>query len=82
MKELKITQGVKTYDIKPCPFCGGKDLKITSEQQYTELVAKNGGACIGIRCKTCWGEKYEMDETKLAYSEKLASLIAGWNNRV
>lgn len=70
--------------IKPCPFCGSKDLKITpAKDTYYRLLKKNGMACISIECGAgkCYAEMYEHNDDIKNYDEKCKALIKKWNTR-
>lgn len=68
----------------PCPFCGGKDLSVTEERIFNELVEENGRACVSVTCYTCGAYKYDYTRGREgnSYSFRLKRLLDGWNGRV
>lgn len=73
---------------KPCPFCGGKDFKITSKKLFDELIKEHGSSCTKLDCNDCDCAMYEFttmaeDRKPWAknYGKRLERLLAKWNTR-
>ena len=62
---------------KPCPFCGGQELEIETEEQFDRI-----DTCLNLRCETCkldlW--VFDLDRSK-TYSYLLHELNEKWNRR-
>ena len=74
--------GVSVKGFKACPFCGArKDLRITSEETYNELVAEHGSACISLDCE-CGAKMYQFSGGEcVKYSAIKTALRKKWNER-
>lgn len=72
MKEIKL---------KPCPFCGGKDMSITKENVFYELQGRYGGAAIKIRCLNCNVEMLEHSRFEHDYRKRVEQAVEKWNRR-
>ena len=83
---MTIKQFMK--NAKPCPFCGGKDLRVTIKEVFDELIKENGGACVKAECRECDCVKYDFTTTiedkqpwAKNYGKRLERLLAKWNTR-
>ena len=69
-------------DFKDCPFCGGHDFRITSEESYNRMLDENGSACIGFDCRTCDAGMDEFTDSIRNYRSKVKALQEKWNKRI
>ena len=79
--EFEEKVAVDNPDIKACPFCGNKDLTVTSKNQYDEICAEHGSAMVNIECKKCYMEKKLYDIPDNNYWLGIGMLIGEWNRR-
>lgn len=64
----------------PCPLCGKSDrISVTSKEDYYELLALNGLACISMRCRNCHIEMFEHTSSIRVYEKKVEKLYSKWN---
>lgn len=73
---------MNTSEPKPCPFCGGRKLRVMSRSDYYELVGEHGSACVVITCEICHLNMYEYSISIKNYEKKVEKLIKKWNWRV
>lgn len=78
----------KVNVIKPCPFCGGYDLNITSKEKYnrignegmTNINGKNH--VLIMQCDTCGVEMHTTSiPDGMEYEKAVRVLYAKWNTR-
>ena len=79
--EFEKIVAVDNPDIKACPFCGNKDLIVSSKSQYDEICAENGSSLVGIKCCKCDTEKKLYDIPDNNYWLGIGMLIGEWNRR-
>lgn len=60
-------------DLKPCPFCGNKDVSVTRSEWLNE-------ACAIIRCLECGAMLMRLAKLKMAAAK--AEVVSAWNLRV
>ena len=77
--EYVTFKGIKT--LKPCPFCGGTDLRVTSKDIFESCFKERGIATICLECKTCSVEMYEHNYRGRGYATKVKHLVDKWNER-
>ena len=70
-----------TESHKPCPFCGSKNILISTREHYYSLYYDNGSATIAIHCPKCSLDLYEHDIVEFNYEQKRKTLIKKWNTR-
>ena len=68
------------YQLKPCPFCGGKP-KLEDREQFEELDRKGNGACITIECNKCSLDFYEHTHDEHDYYIRAFMIVEKWNRR-
>ena len=71
MKEDKIR------GLKQCPFCGGNDIEISSEEVYI----KSNSGLICMTCKDCGTDVYRFGDAETDYDDAVKEAIAKWNTR-
>ena len=62
---------------KECPFCGGKEVRVTDQQAYNQ--AKSGAIC--ITCKGCSTDVWYFGDWDDSYVDNTRNAIAKWNKR-
>ena len=67
-------------ELKECPFCKGKNLKVMDKEFYEGLVAKSGRATVTIECLDCDVTMWETSDLE-DYELKMAVLATKWNRR-
>lgn len=78
-----VHSGAKVLErIKPCPFCGNKDLTISEEDLFNELVNENGNSLLEIECNSCNTVQRLFEIPKNNYWFGVGMLVATWNRRV
>lgn len=71
----------KVIGARPCPFCGGTNLKAENRDFFEEVKKKHGFdlGSIAIECETCGahlrGDAFE------TYDEALVAATNQWNRR-
>lgn len=68
------------YELKPCPFCGGKPT-LEKKDLFEKLDKENNGACIGIRCDQCNLDLYEHTHDEHDYYIRAFLITEKWNRR-
>lgn len=67
--------------VKPCPFCGGTNLEITSDKTYDKLCKENGSSMLSIKCKVCGVELPLYNIPGNNYWMGAGMLLSRWNTR-
>lgn len=65
----------------PCPFCGGDNLEITSEEDFNTLNRDNNGAAVRISCNDCDLDFWEHTHNEHDYYKRRMMLVSKWNRR-
>lgn len=74
----RITDGIQT---KPCPFCGGRYLDMTSRRHYENFNTELG--TFTIACRTCKRVDFTNVPLKeMGYVQAMFEAVAEWNRRV
>lgn len=70
-----------TNKLKPCPFCGRKDLSLIylDEEGYQQQFRNGLTEYVCVECDTC---KLMVREQVFSFEEDLESLVQKWNTRV
>ena len=68
-------------ELKPCPFCGGKDLTITPRSGFKRVLKEHGRATISMSCTKCHIDMYEHSYNGNDFDTKAKILIEKWNER-
>lgn len=64
--------------IKPCPFCGSTNIKVTTKEHFNDTPG-----CMHIECTTCSSEAWVFDhKNELTYNQICHNMIKKWNRRV
>lgn len=68
---------------RPCPFCGGKDLRLTPQEDFEKAQSESNEnrACISISCHQCFLDLFEHTFDVHDYDKRLEMLLVKWNNR-
>jgi glutaredoxin len=69
------------YELKPCPFCGGKP-KMMSQKFFEELVEDNGRALISIDCQNCDLSLHDHTSDENDYFIRAFLIAEKWNRRI
>ena len=72
---------IEVGDVKPCPFCGERDLEITPERMYKSLCEENGSSLIEIECTICDTSMKVFNIPDNNYHMGVGILIERWNRR-
>ena len=62
-------------ELKPCPFCGSKDIK------FAVFDAKDGGAIACMMCKICEACGPTVDTRPTEGEAEYNDAISAWNRR-
>lgn len=69
-----------TYEIKPCPFCGGQP-EIEDRKTFERLDRDGNGACITIECNNCSLDLYDHTHDEHDYYVRAFLVVEKWNRR-
>ena len=65
---------------KACPFCGCKNIIMTSKWRYLDREYQDG--TMMIQCNNCKAELWNFPRTEMNYNEACRAMIKVWNKRV
>lgn len=77
IKIEKIRREVKEVELLPCPFCGGEDLRVKTDN---EMYMGYGGMRAVVMCNTCRAQG-GIAETEWYGSKAKTGAIKLWNRR-
>lgn len=77
IKIEEIRREVTEVELLPCPFCGGEDLEVMTNN---EMNKRYGGIRAVVMCNTCRAQG-AIAETKGFESEAKIGAINLWNRR-
>lgn len=69
---------------KPCPFCGGTNIRVTEREFFDNIIAEQGHACIVAGCPDCTADvtHFGHDEEDVPdYDVRVRLVLAMWNRR-
>lgn len=70
------------YELKPCPFCGGKPILMSQEYfEHLKEIGDDGKACMTIECHKCSLDFYEHTHDEQDYYIRAFLLTEKWNRR-
>lgn len=79
--KMRETEKEIPVSLKACPFCGNKDMKITDEKFFNELVTDHGSAMMSISCDKCNIEKKLYYVPMQNYWIGVGIITESWNRR-
>lgn len=72
---------IESGQVKPCPFCGGTDIRIETREFFDSLIRRYDSAMLSIGCADCGAETCTYGHDGNDYDQRRAALIAKWNTR-
>ena len=70
------------YEVKPCPFCGGKPVVMSEETfEHLKTMSEDGKACITVECKKCQLSFYDHTHDEQNYYVRKFLVSEQWNRR-